>query len=164
LSPQPFPGLALVEVVVEVEVVVLVVVDVEVLVEVDVLVDVDVLVVVGVVVLVEVEVELVVEVEVELVVEVEVEPVVEVVEYSSATAELGPGAAAYPRPPIPRVANKNPQICIATIATRRLILRPPLTRRSLSIADRLPRVNRPHECPKATRPIATFGMCVAESR
>jgi hypothetical protein len=122
-----------------------------------------------VVVLVEVEVELVVEVEVELVVEVEVELVVEVevelvVEYSSPRAELGPSAAAYPRPPIPRVANKNPQICIATIAIRRLILRPSLTRRSLSIADRLPRVNRPHECPKATRPIATCGMCVAESR
>jgi hypothetical protein len=152
--------LPLVEVVVDVEVVVLVVVDVEVLVEVDVLVDVEVLVEVDVLV----DVDVLVVVGVVVLVLLEVESVVEVVEYWSARAELGPGAAAYPRPPIPRVANKNPQICIATIATRRLILRPPLTRRSLSIADRLPRVNRPHECPKATRPIATFGMCVAESR
>ena len=137
-----------VDVVVEVEMDVDVVVEVEM--DVDVVVDVEVLVEVGVVVLVEVEVESVV--------------VVDDVEYWSARAEPGPEAAAYPRPPIPRVANKNPQICIATIATRRLILRPPLTRRSLSIADRLPRVNPPHECPKATGPIATFwNVCRGKS-
>ena len=113
--------------VVEVVVLVLEVVDVDVLVEVgvDVLVLVELDVDVDVLVLVEVGVDVLVLVEVGVVVLVELEVVVVVDdEYSTACAELSSGAAAYPRPPMARVANRKPQACIATIAIRRLTLRP----------------------------------------